>query len=828
MNAAAVPLRSDRGQIALGGRVCWRGRVHQVVELCGTSVTLLPQEEGDREGPAPVQGGAGAGQCSLVWLDHLVRSPGFEVLGAPPVQRVFAPLGRLETVDPAVVQAAREWEVHIIEVHTGIHPNAPLGAAAQADFDPATRTLAQRYQAKAAQLQALGWRDASAGTVERKRRAWLKEGLWGLVDDRRTRVRSELGRADPRVVEVLVGLVARARKRRESVGNGARLYERLKTELERRFPQLRVPPPSSFYALLKKLGIAVKDLTAPLRRQGDQDNRPAPPYTATFAQMPGERVEIDTTGLDLLALGEDGLPVSLELTAAIDVATRSILGAVVRPKSNGVRLEPGSTQGPAPKDGQDAGAGGQGRKRRRRRGRATKGVDASLLLAQMLSPHKAAGHWSKLARAENSDLPYELLLESDPRMAGAAARPVITPTMIVIDHGKVFTSRAFLDACAYLGISVRPARVRTPTDKAVIERTFSSLKTLFSQFVAGYTGSDITRRGKGVEKGRLWRIDEINDLLQEFLCLVWQQRPHEGLRNPFHPAMPARTPNQAYAAHVASSGYLPVPLSEADVLHLLPAAWVRVTDKGIRLNRRTYDGAKLNPYRGAPSGLPGRNRMRWEVRYHPYQPETVWLRDHRSNEWVQVDFIYKDLIADPWTERVWEQALDDAQARGQRTDDEQALARAVSKLLRRAARPPARTASALPAAWEESARVPDLEPVDPYANIPPVDPETITARRTLHGDPTGAPAATPQADPADRPASPAPHGAQPGSRTAGPPPSCTLRLPAWVRQAVQSALSAVPASSADGIPDTGRSPAGRDPGATPRLADRSPAARQDT
>jgi hypothetical protein len=368
-------------------------------------------------------------------------------------------------------------------------------------------------------------------------------------------------------------------------------------------------------------------------------------------------------------------------------------------------------------------------------------------------------------------------------MAGAAARPVITPKMIVIDHGKVFVGQTFLNACAYLGISVRPARVRTPTDKALIERTFASLKSMFCQFVAGYTGSDITRRGKGVEKGRLWRINELNDLFQEFLCTVWQQRPHEGLRNPFHPAMPALTPNQAYAAHVAVSGYLPVPLSDTDVLNLLPVTFARVTDKGIRWGRRTYDGPQLNPYRGASSGLFGRNRMRWEVRYHPYQPETVWLRDHRSNEWVPVDFIYKDLLGDRWTELVWEQATDDFQARGGRPDDERGIAREASKLLQRAGRPPARGAQPpADAPWEETVRIAPQEQADPYADIPPVDPATVPSRRTLDGPLPG----TPEAEAGGRAFRPRP--ARAGEGEAGGE-SAVRSAPPWVSGAVLAAIA---------------------------------------
>jgi hypothetical protein len=47
---------------------------------------------------------------------------------------------------------------------------------------------------------------------------------------------------------------------------------------------------------------------------------------------------------------------------------------------------------------------------------------------------------------------------------GIAGVPVLHPETVVINHGKVFISRAFKDACARLGINLQLARTYTPTD----------------------------------------------------------------------------------------------------------------------------------------------------------------------------------------------------------------------------------------------------------------------------------------------------------------------------------------------------------------------------
>jgi putative transposase len=98
--------------------------------------------------------------------------------------------------------------------------------------------------------------------------------------------------------------------------------------------------------------------------------------------------------------------------------------------------------------------------------------------------------WSAALRMSASRLPFERLLDVDARMREAAARPVIVPGQVVIDHGRVFVSETFTRACERLGISIQPARKGTPTDKGVVEATFDAIKTLFAQQVAGFKGAN--------------------------------------------------------------------------------------------------------------------------------------------------------------------------------------------------------------------------------------------------------------------------------------------------------------------------------------------------
>ncbi|MFK0296037.1 hypothetical protein ACIQU6_36955 [Streptomyces sp. NPDC090442] len=132
-------------------------------------------------------------------------------------------------------------------------------------------------------------------------------------------------------------------------------------------------------------------------------------------------VQIDTTPLDVLAVLDDGVTGRVELTIAVDVASRTICAAILRPAG-------------------------------------TKAVDAALLLARMLVPEPMRPGWSDALRMSASLIPHARLMSVDARLEHAAARPVIVPDTIIVDRGKVFVSDTFVAACRSLGMSFQPAR----------------------------------------------------------------------------------------------------------------------------------------------------------------------------------------------------------------------------------------------------------------------------------------------------------------------------------------------------------------------------------
>ncbi|MEU5845717.1 Mu transposase C-terminal domain-containing protein [Saccharopolyspora shandongensis] len=613
-----------------GDRVRFDGQEHTVVGLSGTAVRLVGDDA----------------VSSVVSVGHLQSAPDFDVVataGGAYSPALLASVGRLESVPDSVLERARWWEGHIAEVETGLPPGASSEARPRPEYDPATTTLADRDAAKAAELTALGYQ-VSSGTIRRRRSSYATSGLWGLIDQRAMKANSPTGRVDDRVVDAVRQAMAEETTR--SSGTRVRLRRRVEQVLAERYPDENVPlpPKTTFYRLVAGLDRGGHTF-GPATTRRSLANRPDGPFGTQQAVRPGQLVQTDTTPLDVMAVLDDGVPGRVELTTLVDLATRTISAAVLRPAG-------------------------------------TKAVDAALLLARALVPEPMRPGWAESLQMRASRLPYRELVEVDERFNEAAAKPVIVPETIVCDRGAVYLSETFLAACARLGISVQPAHPRTPTDKGVVERTFSSINTLFCQYIAGYVGRDVTRRGTQESTEAVWSISDLQDLLDEWILIGWQQRPHDGLRHPDVPKV-ALSPNDMYAALVASAGYLPLSLSAEDYLELLPVEWRRITAQGVRLGYLTYDSPELNPYRGQLSGISAKNG-RWEVRYDPYDLSQVWVRAADSTGWITVPWIHQNRVPAPFADYTLRHIKRLIQSDpGAVAGDENAIAAALESLLSR-------------------------------------------------------------------------------------------------------------------------------------------------
>ncbi len=606
--------------------------------------------------------GTGSGM-SVVLLTHLLAAADFAVLSDPGPGARTGPVTVLTGLPPAAAERAAWWERHLVELMTGLAPDAAPGTPPRVEYDPLRVSLRARERAKVEELAQAGER-VSLKTVQRMRRRYERAGLAGLVDRRLAPDDGPPGgRVDRRVVEaVREAMTATAQT---STVSRATLMRQVEQRLRDHSAAARddahdevegagapvMPSRATFYRLVEAIE-AGRGTFASARTRRSLAQRPDGAHALVIALRPGELMEIDSTPLDVLVMLDDGSTDRAELTGLVDIATRTLAAVVLRP--------------------------------------STKAVDAALLLAKALTPQPLRPGWPDALRMARSVLPYPAMLDVDERLAAAAAQPVIFPETIVCDRGKVYLSAAFRSACQSLGVSLQPAHPRTPTDKPIIERTLGSVSSLFAQHIAGYTGRSVEHRGGDVAAQAVWPIHALQDLLEEWVTACWQHRPHEGLRDPLTPGV-ALSPNEKYAALVAVAGYVPVALSAEEYIGLLPSCWRAITTTGIRIGHRSYDSDALNPLRGQRSGVAGRGH-RWQVHYDPYDVTRVWVRDHWNNDgktgWIMAPWRHLPTAPAPFAEAAWRHAQEIVARRGTDPGTETEIAQAVASILQRAATGP--------------------------------------------------------------------------------------------------------------------------------------------
>lgn len=341
-------------------------------------------------------------------------------------------------------------------------------------------------------------------------------------------------------------------------------------------------------------------------------NRPDRVFSPMGVSRPGEQVQIDSTSLDVLIQLDGGLVDRPDLTIMLDVATRSIVSAVLRPGS-------------------------------------TKSVDLVVALARALVPHdqRPDGRLETRALMDGAFDGGELMPDHD-LDAYRRRQPYIFPERITTDRGKIYISDHFENACERLHVSLTLSASYTPTDKAKVERTFQSINTGFTQYLKNYTGRGVEYRGVDVEPSTLHSLVELQELLDEWIVVVWQNRPHDSLRDPLHPSV-ALSPNEMFRAYQELAPTIQIPFDVNTYISLLPVKWRTLQAYGITIDHRTYDSAALRQLRRTKSTYPGHGG-KWPIHVDPYNLQTVWIPV--DNEWVPLQWSHAAATG-PMSADVW-------------------------------------------------------------------------------------------------------------------------------------------------------------------------------
>ncbi|MEV4921630.1 Mu transposase C-terminal domain-containing protein [Streptomyces roseoverticillatus] len=618
-----TPTAGDAFRLRIGQRIEWEDDTHEVIGFSDTAVRLR----------------SGSGSIHLILTSALIADPTFRTTDTsqaataqPP--SFLSPGALLDQLPDDERERVLAMEASLLEATTG-YPTwtgEADGLTPREGFDPAA-PVSKRVATLAGEL----------GLTERRLwqliDKWKTEGLWGLVNKNKIRTSNPLAAVDPRIINAI--LDQDAAETDDSTGTLGRFQRRVQNRLDTQYGPGTVTLPSRatfhrWVSLLLKNRHTFGDATT-RRTLAHQPDRMFQPLVA---HRPGEIVMMDTTPLDVRAYDpETDTTSAVELTIALDLATRSLLAWRITPVG-------------------------------------TTSFDVGLLLADMMTPEPMRPGWADRLRYDMSRIPLPRRLDYRQRLAEGAARPVVIPETLIIDHGRPFDSDVVHRACTRLGVNLQLGRKGKPTDKPQVEAAFATIRTQFAQHVAGYKGYNVSQRGKDPDQAARWSIADLDDLFAEYVVAVYQRRHHQGLIVPGFPDY-RMSPNEAYALAVTRSGYVACPTDPTLYYELMPIQWRTIQPYGIEYRNLTYDAPILYRYRRATSPYPG---GKWPVRTDPRNLLHAYFQDPDDGKWHVLRWTHALDDQTPFTDVTLREALRLVIARGRDPKDQEEVARALADL----------------------------------------------------------------------------------------------------------------------------------------------------
>ncbi|MET4610622.1 transposase InsO family protein [Rhodococcus sp. PvR044] len=571
--------------VRVGTMIQRDGRVWTVVELHADRVQLRS-----------------ASSSVVTSIAELINDPntGFVDSQLVPGDEIGAAVDNLTEVQRT---AWLERVANVREVLTGYRSGDPVDARPgepRSWYRPGTE-MTVRYRAKAEELT------VAPDTVSRWVRAYRREGAGALIDGRGTRMVGVLDSLDQRWVDMCrtvsgeLSFQATHTKKYVLTTVQARMIAEYSPGV------VPIPGRTTAYRALDEITKGTNMFQGSSKGRREIALRPEGVYGRLWATRLGEYVLLDTTRLDVYAMEKVTYRwVNTELTAAMDLYGRIICGLCLEPVS-------------------------------------TRSTEVASVLYEVICPS---------AKDELNTLPYIgfpecLLVPTDPSPAenGGAVIPIET---VVVDHGRVFMSEHIRNVLERFGVSIQPVRLYKGSDKGPLERWFRTLREGLLEHLDGYMGPDVYSRGKDAESGAFYFVDELEQIIRDWVRNVYHQRPHEGLVVPAAPGLNI-SPAAMYQIGIASAGFRRIPTSPDSVYDFLPVEWRKINHYGIEFHSLVYNDDVLAYFSDVSSPYKGRHAGKYPFRYDPNDISCIYFQHPDHHTWHRIKWVHADAIREPFS-----------------------------------------------------------------------------------------------------------------------------------------------------------------------------------
>lgn len=544
----------------------------------------------------------------------------------------------LRWADSSVEQreVAEERAAHIRELESGYrsgHSGSASVDEPRHEYIP-SRSMSARRAAKAREL------GKSARTVQRWQQRYADGGVIALLDYRTIGWEPMLGGIDLRWVETARRVLAEELNSSKATIKATLAKIEARVHLEYSNDSVRIPPRTTAYRAIQELTRGQGTFTSSTKARRSIANRPSAPYGRLVATRPGEYVLLDTTPLNVFGIVPiTGSWMRAELTVAMDLYDRSILGLKLSPVS-------------------------------------TKSIDVAGVLMEVLHPYRCPPDWGDRATWPFHGIPTNILVDGEALRMTRFKRPGILPDTVVVDHGKPFMSAHVRSVCQRLGISIQPAHVYTPTDKAQVERFFRTIDDLLQE-LPGYKGKDVASRGLAPENDAVYTLPQLEQIIREWIATVYHLRPHAGLIDPQLPGI-KMSPAERYAQGIAIAGRMRVPVNAEIMLELLPIVTRSIHHYGVEVGKLRYTGEIVAKYHDR-SRSNATGKRKWQFSVNPDDLSRIYFNDPEDGSWHTLHWEHAGRLSGPFSE----DALDYAKQLALNPDRYERVEDALSALLER-------------------------------------------------------------------------------------------------------------------------------------------------
>jgi transposase InsO family protein len=537
------------------------------------------------------------GVLTKMSLEDLVEHPGLSIRGQRP-----APVDLVKYLPETERALVLRRIAHVNEVLTGYRsgePNMALPGEPKPQYDP-SRWLKDRYKAKAEELDheayALLGEKMSVGTMRRlARRIELGIAFEGAVDGRKHR-RSPGRYRMPEVIAEITEDVVENQRGKSTVTKSTLWVEvqrRARLRFGKDWTEENLPSESTWRRWLRDR-YTDSQLTGKARTRASATSAPDGGFSINVPTRPGQLVWMDTNNLDVLLKGTDiEDAVRGSLIVGLDAYSWSVCAVRVVEQ-------------------------------------AEKDIDISFAITDLGRPKQMMPGWPEEARWAFCGLPEQLIpvQGSAAEALGVSGMPFVHPEALGLDHGGPYKAQKTRDTAKRYGIDLLPARVRTGSDKAGVERFFGALRSMFLEKLPGYRGTDPSERGPNVEAEVEWTAQRLEDEISKWVVLVWQTHILDDVKPPWCPEG-QWSPNALYLHGIETTGAMPRMMTAEDYFSVLDSGRYKVHSRGVKVLGLFYDDPVLDEHRNQPSSHPTK---KWLVQYDRRDLRRVYFVDEETRE----------------------------------------------------------------------------------------------------------------------------------------------------------------------------------------------------